>query len=86
MTKQIATANFNYLEKIYNHEIVNNRFCAFSMNTGNGKPAVILQIQNLEGKFVDAIPVKDAVIINIGNILQLWTKGKLKSTVRISLF
>jgi len=50
------------------------------------KPAVILQIQNVEGEFVDAIPVKDAVIINIGNTLQLWTKGKLKSTVRISLF
>jgi len=40
MTKQIATANFNYLEKIYNHEIVKNRLCAFSVNTSNAKPAV----------------------------------------------
>ena len=39
-----------------------------------------LQIENMEGQFVDATPIKDTVLINIGDLLQFWSGNKLKST------
>lgn len=39
-----------------------------------------LQVQNLEGKFVHASPIKGTVLINIGDLLQSWSQNQLKST------
>ena len=39
-----------------------------------------LQVQNIKGEFVDAIPIKDTVLINIGDLLQFWSQNRLKST------
>lgn len=39
-----------------------------------------LQVKNTAGEFVDAEPVEDCVIVNIGDCLQHQTKGMLKST------
>uniref|UniRef100_H2YCC4 Fe2OG dioxygenase domain-containing protein n=1 Tax=Ciona savignyi TaxID=51511 RepID=H2YCC4_CIOSA len=39
-----------------------------------------LEIENKEGEYVPATPLENTVIVNIGDILQFWTQGKLKST------
>ena len=39
-----------------------------------------LQVKNTAGEFVDADPVEDCVVVNIGDCLQLQTQGLLKST------
>ena len=39
-----------------------------------------LQVQCANGNYVEATPIKDTVLVNIGDALQFWTKGKLKST------
>jgi len=39
-----------------------------------------LQVQCANGHYVEASPIQDTVLVNIGDALQYWTKGKLKST------
>ncbi|HWK46813.1 MAG TPA: 2-oxoglutarate and iron-dependent oxygenase domain-containing protein [Stellaceae bacterium] len=39
-----------------------------------------LQVLNKAGQWIDAPPLKGAYIINIGNTLQFWTKGRFSST------
>ena len=39
-----------------------------------------LQIESMEGKFVDAPPIENTVLINIGDLLQFWSGNILKST------
>ena len=39
-----------------------------------------LEIQNKSGEWVEAPPIDGTFVINIGNILQLWTNGKFSST------
>ena len=39
-----------------------------------------LQVMNTSDEYVDAEPVEDSVIVNIGDCLQFQTKGILKST------
>ncbi|CAK8694943.1 unnamed protein product [Clavelina lepadiformis] len=39
-----------------------------------------LQVQNLQGEYVNATPIDDTVLINIGDLFELWTQSKLKST------
>ena len=39
-----------------------------------------LQIESPDGEFVDAIPIEDTVLINIGDCLESWSRNKLKST------
>ena len=39
-----------------------------------------LQVESPEGEFVDAVPIEDTVLINIGDMLQFWTRNRLKST------
>ena len=34
-----------------------------------------------EGHYIEAIPVKNAVILNVGDLLQLWSNYTLKSTL-----
>ncbi|XP_047502418.1 UPF0676 protein C1494.01-like [Penaeus chinensis] len=34
----------------------------------------------LLGRWIDAVPVPGAVLVNVGDILQFWTSGKLRAT------
>ncbi|KIK69959.1 hypothetical protein GYMLUDRAFT_993613 [Collybiopsis luxurians FD-317 M1] len=40
-----------------------------------------LQVQNAEGKWIDAVPVANSFVINIGDQLARWTNDVFKSTV-----
>src|SRR5690606_26595628 len=40
-----------------------------------------LQVQNHEGKWIDAIAVDDELMINVGDMLSRLTNNKLKSTI-----
>ena len=39
-----------------------------------------LEIQNRDGEWVGAPPVDGTFVINIGNVMQMWTNGKFSST------
>ena len=39
------------------------------------------QVENVNGQFVSAKPVKGTVLVNIADLMQRWTADKLKSTV-----
>ena len=39
------------------------------------------QVQNVNGQFVSAKPVKGTVLVNIADLMQRWTSDKFKSTV-----
>ena len=39
-----------------------------------------LQIESPHGEFIDAVPIEDTVLINGGDMLQSWSRNKLKST------
>ena len=39
-----------------------------------------LEIQNKNGEWVGASPVEGAFVINIGNIMQIWSNGEFSST------
>jgi len=39
-----------------------------------------LQVQNNSGSWIDAPPAPDTFIVNIGEMLQLWTNGYFKAT------
>ncbi|KAI9013494.1 hypothetical protein DFJ74DRAFT_771388 [Hyaloraphidium curvatum] len=49
--------------------------CLFQDGTGG------LQIQRPGGKWVDVPPVEGGCIVNLGDILQFWTQGYLRSTL-----
>lgn len=40
-----------------------------------------LEVENVNGQFVPATPIKGTVLVNIADLMQRWTADKLKSTV-----
>jgi len=40
-----------------------------------------LEVTNVDGQFVPATPMKGTVLVNIADLMQMWTADKLKSTV-----
>ena len=42
--------------------------------------AISLVPQNTSGEYMEAMPIEGTVLVDIGDILQFWTSGKLKST------
>ncbi|XP_022798489.1 UPF0676 protein C1494.01-like [Stylophora pistillata] len=40
-----------------------------------------LEVQNVNGQFIPATPMKGTVVVNIADLMQRWTADKLKSTV-----
>ena len=40
----------------------------------------------LKGKWVDVSPIEKAIVVNIGDALEFWTAGLLKSTVHRVVF
>lgn len=39
-----------------------------------------LQVQNSEGKWIDVPPLPDTLVVNIGEMLQIWSKNRFKAT------
>ena len=39
-----------------------------------------LEIQNKSGEWVSAPPIDGTFVINIGNVMQMWTNGRFSST------
>lgn len=39
-----------------------------------------LQVQNSAGDWIEATPIEDTLVCNIGDLLERWTNGKLTST------
>lgn len=39
-----------------------------------------LQVRSKEGKWMDIDPREDALVVNIGDLLQAWSNGKLRSS------
>ncbi|CAK8689658.1 unnamed protein product [Clavelina lepadiformis] len=39
-----------------------------------------LQIKMRDGTYIDAVPIKDAILLNVADLLQYWTNGRLRST------
>jgi isopenicillin N synthase-like dioxygenase len=39
-----------------------------------------LEVMNARGEWIDAPPVKDAFIVNIGDLLEVWTNGEFVAT------
>lgn len=42
-----------------------------------------LEVQNRHGEFVKAPPLKNAIIMNIGDILMRWSNGMFLDCIRI---
>lgn len=38
------------------------------------------RVLNPSGDYVDATPVPDSIVVNIGDLLEIWSGGKFKST------
>jgi len=32
-------------------------------------------------EFIDAVPIKNSIVFNVGDLLQIWSQSKLKSTL-----
>jgi len=54
-------------------------FMKHSVDQVSNRDAV--QVQRRDGGWVDAVPIPNTVLINIGDLLQRWTSDKLISTV-----
>jgi isopenicillin N synthase-like dioxygenase len=39
-----------------------------------------LEVQSKSGEWVGAPPIEDTFVINLGNVMQIWTNGKFSST------
>lgn len=39
------------------------------------------QVQTKAGEYVDATPIPDTIVVNVGDIMQRWTADRLVSTV-----
>jgi isopenicillin N synthase-like dioxygenase len=39
-----------------------------------------LQVESPNGKFVDATPIADAIVVNAGDLLARWSNDAIKST------
>ncbi|HBK75155.1 MAG TPA: isopenicillin N synthase family oxygenase, partial [Gammaproteobacteria bacterium] len=39
-----------------------------------------LEIQNKNGEWVGAPPLEETFVINLGNIMQIWSNGRFSST------
>ena len=37
-------------------------------------------MQTVDGAFVEAAPVEDTIVVNIGLLLENWTNGRLRAT------
>jgi isopenicillin N synthase-like dioxygenase len=39
-----------------------------------------LEVQSKRGEWVGAPPIADTFVINLGNVMQIWTNGRFSST------
>ena len=39
-----------------------------------------MQAETRNGEFIDVVPIEGTVVINIGDLLESWTRNRLRST------
>lgn len=39
-----------------------------------------LQVVSPTGEYVDAVPVPGSIVVNVGDLMEMWTSGRFKST------
>ena len=42
--------------------------------------SVLVQVVNPTGKYVNAVPITGSIVLNSGDMLEIWSSGKFKST------
>ncbi|OXA46533.1 UPF0676 protein C1494.01 [Folsomia candida] len=40
-----------------------------------------LEVKRLDGSWIEAVPIKDSILINVGQLLELWSAGIFQATV-----
>ncbi|KAG5490527.1 hypothetical protein JKF63_00647 [Porcisia hertigi] len=40
-----------------------------------------LQVKNLQGEWIDASPIEGSYVVNIGDMMAMWSNGRYKSTL-----
>ncbi len=40
-------------------------------------------MRGLDGSWIDAVPIKDSILINAAELLELWSAGIFPATVNI---
>ena len=41
---------------------------------------ILIQVVNPAGKYIDAVPIAGSIVLNSGDMLEIWSSGKFKST------
>ncbi|MCL4150750.1 UNVERIFIED_CONTAM: hypothetical protein GTU68_046861, partial [Idotea baltica] len=42
-----------------------------------------LEVKNRKGKWIKANPIEGAILVNVGDLLEMWTNGKFIATVSL---
>ena len=42
--------------------------------------SILIQVVNPTGKYVNAVPIAGSIVLNSGDMLEIWSSGKFKST------
>ena len=84
--KPLARGQLVYYPPAQNRDTQEMRFGA-AAHTDFGALTILaqddsggLQVQNTDGDWIEAPPVENSFVCNIGDLLQMWTGGTLKST------
>jgi len=40
-----------------------------------------LEVKRLDGSWIEATPIKDTVLLNVGQLLEFWSAGRIKATI-----
>ena len=51
------------------------------VNTHGVHDILILQLQGKDGEYLDVIPKEEVLLVNIGDLMQIWTGDRFISTV-----
>lgn len=85
--KPLARGQLVYYPALEAHDLESERMGA-AAHTDFGALTILaqddlggLQVRNRAGEWIEAPPVPDSFVCNIGDLLQLWTGGRLRSTL-----
>ena len=85
--KPLARGQLVYYPALKDHDLASERMGA-AAHTDFGALTILaqddlggLQVRNRAGEWIEAPPVPDSFVCNIGDLLQLWTGGRLRSTL-----
>ncbi|XP_039252293.2 uncharacterized protein LOC120329641 [Styela clava] len=87
-TKNITTLRSLYYPKIPHNYVVKEGEMRLGEHTDFGSFTILfqdfiggLQVRRQDGTFTEARPIPGTALVNIGDCLQFWTRGRLKSTI-----